>query len=179
MKTVIRTQVLARLHENPFSAQGQRNLLQKVLDSPQWQRAQTIGITLSFGVEIPTQPLITAGQGSGKRMVIPKTGPQRQMEFVVLSSQTGLQRTKFGVLEPVGGTVVSKSQIDLMVVPGIAFCLATGQRIGYGGGYFDRYLRDYRQNTIALARPFQVFPTQEWRSNRFDIPVHQIFTSEE
>ena len=62
-----------------------------------------------------------------------------------------------------------------MVVPGVAFT-RDGRRLGFGGGYYDRYLANYRGKTISLALPTQVADAGEWAREEHDQPVDQVLT---
>lgn len=71
---------------------------------------------------------------------------------------------------------VSKEEIDLVIVPGLLYNRA-GYRVGFGGGYYDRFLKDYRGYTISLAFSFQLIdhlPHEE-----YDIPVGKMITEKE
>lgn len=96
------------------------------------------------------------------------------MEFVVYDPQQ-LVKTSFGLLEPEGElTVVDRSQIDLIHVPGLVFT-TEDYRIGYGGGYYDRYLIGYKGHTISTLYPFQI---QEFIPDDHDIPVQEVLMYE-
>ena len=96
------------------------------------------------------------------------------MEFVVYDPKQ-LAKTSFGLLEPQGDLeVVEPSQIDLIHVPGLAFT-REGYRIGYGGGYYDRYLEHFAGHTMSTIYPCQV---QEFNSENHDIPVQEVLTYE-
>ncbi len=69
---------------------------------------------------------------------------------------------------------VEKDRHDLIIVPGVAFS-KDGYRIGYGGGYYDRYLADYQGSTLSLAADFQMQPFLTKESH--DIPVQFIVTN--
>ena len=97
------------------------------------------------------------------------------MEFVAIDEDTTFEETSFGVLEPVDGTVIPAEEIDLMVVPGVAFT-TTGKRLGFGGGYYDRYLANYQGATISLALNTQVAAEDEWEADPFDIRVNKVLT---
>ena len=100
------------------------------------RRARTIALFLSLGDEPQTRGLIDALAVS-HRIVLPRVTGE-QMEFVVYTPGA-LRRGAFGIEEPAGGEVVEPADIDVMVVPGVAFT-ATGARLGRGRGYYDRYL---------------------------------------
>ena len=96
------------------------------------------------------------------------------MEFVVYDPKQ-LAKTSFGLLEPQGDLeVVEPSQIDLIHVPGLAFT-TEGYRIGYGGGYYDRYLEHFAGHTMSTIYPCQV---QEFNLENHDIPVQEVLTYE-
>ena len=151
-----------------------RVLTERFLQHPFYQEAKTIATYLSFPHEFQTQELIEQALKDGKKVLIPKTYPKRRMEFVVYHPQQ-LAKTSFGLLEPQGDLeVVEPSQIDLIHVPGLAFT-TEGYRIGYGGGYYDRYLEHFAGHTMSTIYPCQV---QEFNSENHDIPVQEVLIYE-
>ena len=149
-------------------------LTERFLQHPFYQEAKTIATYLSFPHEFQTQELIERALKDGKKVLIPKTYPKGRMEFVVYDPQQ-LVKTSFGLLEPQGDLeVVEPSQIDLIHVPGLAFT-TEGYRIGYGGGYYDRYLEHFAEHTMSTIYPCQV---QEFNSENHDIPVQEVLTYE-
>ena len=160
-----------RLHE-------QNRLAQKLYDLPQWRSAQTIALTMSQSFELDTAPLILHARHEGRRVVVPRTLPKRQMEFVQIDEDTEFEETAFGVLEPKGGTVVDPSDIDLAVVPGVAFTV-NGKRLGFGGGYYDRWLANYAGNTVALALTTQLADDDEWSLEDHDVKIGQVVNLEQ
>ena len=114
-------------------------------------------MTISTEIEIDTKPLISLAWADKKKVVVPKTFPGRKMEFFEIVPESEYELTSFGVLEPKDETKsVSRDKINLIVVPGVAFTLK-GQRLGYGGGFYDRYLSKHtRHFTAALAFEFQM-----------------------
>ena len=151
-----------------------RVLTERFLQHPFYQEAKTIATYLSFPHEFQTQELIEQALKDGKKVLIPKTYPQRRMEFVVYDPQQ-LVKTSFGLLEPQGDLeVVKPSQIDLIHVPGLAFT-REGYRIGYGGGYYDRYLENFAGQSLSTIYPFQV---QEFNLEDHDIPVQEVLVDE-
>ena len=149
-------------------------LTERFLQHPFYQEAKTIATYLSFPHEFQTQELIEQALKDGKKVLIPKTYPKGRMEFVVYDPQQ-LAKTSFGLLEPQGDLeVVEPSQIDLIHVPGLAFT-REGYRIGYGGGYYDRYLENFAGQSLSTIYPFQV---QEFNLEDHDIPVQEVLTYE-
>ena len=151
-----------------------RALTERFLQHPFYQEAKTIATYLSFPHEFQTQELIERALKDGKKVLIPKTYPKGRMEFVVYDPKQ-LAKTSFGLLEPKGDLeVVDPSQIDLIHVPGLAFT-TEGYRIGYGGGYYDRYLGHFAGHTMSTIYPCQV---QEFNLENHDIPVQEVLTYE-
>ena len=151
-----------------------RALTERFLQHPFYQEAKTIATYLSFPHEFQTQELIDQALKDDKKVLIPKTYPKGRMEFVVYNPQQ-LAKTSFGLLEPQGDLeVVEPSQIDLIHVPGLAFT-TEGYRIGYGGGYYDRYLEHFAGHTMSTIYPCQV---QEFNSEDHDIAVQEVLIDE-
>ena len=151
-----------------------RALTERFLHHPFYQEAKNIATYLSFPHEFQTQELIERALKDDKKVLIPKTYPKGRMEFVVYHPQQ-LAKTSFGLLEPQGNMeVVDASQIDLIHVPGLAFT-TEGYRIGYGGGYYDRYLEHFAGHTMSTIYPCQV---QEFNFENHDIPVQEVLIYE-
>ena len=176
MKAELRKKIL---QEMKALSQEQKQAMDRVLTEgflqhPFYQEAKTIATYLSFPHEFQTQELIEQALKDGKKVLIPKTYPKGRMEFVVYNPQQ-LVKTSFGLLEPQGDLeVVEPSQIDLIHVPGLVFT-TEGYRIGYGGGYYDRYLEHFAGHTMSTIYPCQV---QEFNSENHDIPVQEVLIDE-
>ena len=177
MKAALRKQVLQEmkaLSQEQKQAMD-RALTKRFLNHSFYQKAKVIATYLSFSHEFQTQGLIDQALKDGKKVLIPKTYPKGRMEFVVYDPQQ-LVKTSFGLLEPQGNLeVVDTSQIDLIHVPGLAFT-TEGYRIGYGGGYYDRYLEHFTGQSLSTIYPCQV---QEFNSEDHDIPVQEVLIYEE
>jgi 5-formyltetrahydrofolate cyclo-ligase len=107
--------------------------------------------------EVDTQPLIEALTGAGRRVAVPSVAPGRTMIWRAIAGLADLCPGRFGILEPAERCpLVDANRADTVVlVPGILFS-ARGQRIGYGGGYFDRFLAGFPGTSIGLAFDFQI-----------------------
>jgi len=176
MKSELRKQVLHEMKAIPRTQKVTLDLAltERLLQHPFYQEAKIIATYLSFSHEFQTQGLIEQALRDGKKVLIPKTYPKGRMDFVVYHPQQ-LVKTSFGLLEPQGDLeVVEPSQIDLIHVPGLAFT-TEGYRIGYGGGYYDRYLEHFAGHTMSTIYPCQV---QEFNSENHDIPVQEVLIYE-
>ena len=176
MKAELRKKILQEmkaLSQEPKQAMD-RALTDRLLHHPFYQEAKVIATYLSFPHEFQTQGLIDQALRDGKKVLIPKTYPKGRMDFVVYDPQQ-LVKTSFGLLEPQGDLeVVEPSQIDLIHVPGLAFT-TEGYRIGYGGGYYDRYLEHFTGHTLSTVYPCQI---QEFNLEDHDIPVQEVLIYE-
>ena len=176
MKAELRKQVLQEMKALPRDQKQfiDRALTERLLQHPFYQEAKVIASYLSFSHEFQTQELIEQALKDGKKVLIPKTYPKGRMDFVVYHPQQ-LVKTSFGLLEPQGDLeVVDASQIDLIHVPGLAFT-TEGYRIGYGGGYYDRYLEHFSGQTLSTVYPCQI---QDFISENHDIPVQEVLIDE-
>ena len=176
MKSELRKQVLQEMKaisQEQKQAMDQA-LTERILQHPFYQEAKVIATYLSFPHEFQTQELIEQALRDGKKVLIPKTYPKGRMDFVVYDPQQ-LVKTSFGLLEPQGNLeVVDASQIDLIHVPGLAFT-TEGYRIGYGGGYYDRYLEHFSGHTLSTVYPCQI---QDFSPENHDIPVQEVLIDE-
>lgn len=180
-KKAFRQQQIARLQQlTASSRQAQTaNLLAQLTQTPAWQQAQTIAVTISSPIEVNTQPVMAAAWAAGKTVVIPQTLPHRQMAFLPHTTTSPLARTKFGILEPTTGTPVAKAQIDLILVPGLGYSLDQHARIGFGGGYYDRYLADFKGTKLTLAYREMAFETAQWPVDDYDILLDTLLVAED
>lgn len=148
----------------------------------EFQASSTILFFASFRSEMETLEMIEKSLSMNKRVGAPRTDARlkRLLLFFISHPAEDLLPGCWGIPEPREGCEpLSPKRVDLAVVPGAAFD-RRGRRIGYGGGYYDRLLRELRFEavTVGLAFSFQVLPEvpidPEW-----DMPVKLIVTDEE
>lgn len=142
-------------------------MYQSLFSSDEWKKAKIIGVTLSQEHEWSTEPIIQEGWKAGKTIAAPRCLPkEKQLEFYQLDNYDQLERVYFGLREPKRDTkrFVEKNAIDLLLVPGLMFD-AKGYRIGYGGGYYDRFIEGFRGKTMMIASEKQrveILPVEEY-----------------
>ncbi|GAX02698.1 5-formyltetrahydrofolate cyclo-ligase [Secundilactobacillus pentosiphilus] len=178
-KKAVREQVMAALNAMPDDVRHFQagTLYERLFESEEWNRSQTVAVTLSTGFELDTQPIIDAAKQAHKEIVVPKTfSTDRKMVFLPLTDATVLKESKFGIMEPENGIEVTKKQIDLIVVPGLGFT-KKGVRLGFGGGYYDRFLADYQGRTVTLAFEPQMFKEPTWQVADTDVLIQHVITS--
>ena len=176
MKKILRNKTIAAMKELPQSvkAEADSQLTQRFIQLPAFQEAKTLATYLSMGHEFSTASLIQAALQLGKRVCVPRTYPQGRMEFVEYDPNI-LEKTRFGLLEPnEKGKLVDQSEIDLIHVPGLVF-QSKGYRIGYGGGYYDRYLADYTGKTVSTIYSIQ---HKKFQPDVFDQAVQEVLVYE-
>ncbi len=152
-------------------------ILEKLWNHQAWKKANTVGITISRKNEINTYPIIEKGWKEGKKIVVPKTNKRtKEMSFYELTSFSQLEKTYADLLEPIPEQclVKEKDQIDFLIVPGLVFD-HSGYRLGFGGGFYDRYLNGFQGVTCALAYEEQIVEVIPRES--FDIPVDSVITN--
>lgn len=120
---------------------------------PQYQDAEVIMVYLSFGSEIDTWPLLRRAWEDGKRTAVPKVRKYpKEMFAVEVYGSEDLEPSFWGIYEPISDEVLDPALIDLIVVPALAFN-SQGYRIGYGGGYYDRFLPQVRGCKVGMCFP--------------------------
>lgn len=180
-KQLLRKQVLQQLHQLSPSDHERKSatIIEKVLASDEFKNAHTIGITLSRFPEVDTHRLIEIAWQAGKRIAIPRCiASTREMDFRLIDSFDQTEVVYMDLKEPtIDQTLaVNPEDIDLQIVPGVVYS-ETGYRIGFGGGYYDRYLKNFPFQTISLAFDCQISDNIDRESH--DIPVSYIYTDEE
>lgn len=177
-KKELRSLVLGELKKlsKPEYEQFSYEIAKQLFTEELWKKASTIGITISNYPELDTYQVIRKAWEQGKRVVVPKCHPkEKQMSFHELNQFTQLESVYYGLLEPIEALTkkVAKEEIDLLIVPGLAFT-HEGYRLGFGGGYYDRFLLEYNGSTVSLAFPVQL--TAKLPLEEHDIPVQKIIT---
>ena len=148
-------------------------LAARLFDTPAWKGANTVYAYLSFNQEVRTRPVIEQAWSQGKRVAVPKV-IGRDMRFIWLDNWEGLCRSDYGIDEPEGDGPIAEDRNALILVPGLAFD-EKGHRIGYGGGYYDRYLEAHPGYfTAALCFDFQLVDHIDAQPH--DIPVDLVLS---
>ena len=161
-------------------AQASRQITDRFLNSRYFMGSDTIGCYVSMWDEVDTSAIIERAWRAKKRIFLPVTAASRNMRFRETLPQTELAMNDFGLWEPVSGTSIEVRELDVVVTPLVAFDNRRN-RIGMGGGYFDRtfaFLRDrqhwLRPKLIGVAFECQRAP--KIARNPWDIPVFRIYT---
>ena len=180
-KREFRKQVQEKLARMTYQTYRERslNLARQLLQEPSIKNASTIAITLSNQPEVDTTFIIEQFWILNKKVVVPKCNPaDRSMQFYKIDSFAETERAYKNILEPIPELtqLVEKEEIDVIVVPGVVFD-RQGYRIGFGGGYYDRFLVGYSGKRISLAFDEQLLNEVPRESQ--ELPVHIRLTDKE
>lgn len=177
-KTELRKNAISMLKS--ISEAERKNIEEKlthnIVKSDVWKQSDVVGITISNGFEWNTKPIIETAWNEGKSICVPKCRPEeRKLDFYRINTYEQLEVVYYNLLEPIPEETqkVDKGMIELLIVPGLLFD-RNGFRIGFGGGYYDRFLSDFPNNRISLASNAQI--VEGLPAEPFDIPVDSIIT---
>ena len=165
-KPVIREHMIQTLKQMPIKQKQQKEtlILQLLFSSQIWQTAESVGVIRSLPFEFDTAAIFA------KRIAVPKA-QQKKLQFYHVEPTTRYEASAFGVEEPISEQ--EAHHLDLLIVPGLAFS-KNGYRIGFGGGYYDRFLSAFDGKTVSLVFGEQF--NDQWTPDVFDIPIDKIYT---
>lgn len=147
-------------------------IFSKIEHLPEVDKASVVALFVSLADE-PITAEIIEHLSLKKRIVVPRIEGE-EMEFYDIAE--GLHKGSFGIMEPTATTPVEPSEIDVMIVPGVAFTPA-GARCGRGKGFYDKYLsrKGFRAFTIGVCYPCQIVDTLP--SDEHDIAINLVITA--
>ncbi len=148
-----------------------QRLQEQFCQLPEYRNARAIYGYMPYNQEVRTVPILEKALQDGKRVAVPKVYGDT-MKFIWLSDLSAVEPSDFGIPEPIADGPEADDPKALVLMPGLAFT-EKGDRIGYGGGFYDQFLSQEREHpTIALCYDFQIvdsLPTED-----FDIPVDLV-----
>lgn len=172
-KKVLRQQIREkkRAMTEEMVASASAALGEKFFASEQYRQAKTIYGYLPYNQEVRTVPILERALSDGKRVAVPKVYGD-EMKFIYMTDLSLVEKSEMGIPEPVADGPEGDDPTALVLMPGLAFT-TKGDRMGYGGGYYDKFLaREPDHPTVALCYGFQIvesLPTQD-----HDIPVDLV-----
>lgn len=154
-----------------------RTLEDRLFALPTLRQADTVLLFASFGSEIPTAGLVRRLMDEGRRVLLPFVdGPE--ISATELRPEDALVPTSYGPREPAQRRLVDPGDVDLVLAPGLAFD-RQGYRIGYGAGYYDRYLARLRADAHRVGIGFHVQVVEEVPHGPADEPLDLVVTDRE
>lgn len=151
-----------------------------LINEQEYKSSENILIYVSYNQEVQTKAIITYSLNNGKNVYVPKVFTDKEndnrkyMEFVRIKSLDELAKGYMGILEPVSD---ESEAVDtgLLVMPGLAFD-ENKNRIGYGGGFYDRYLSEHMSDFFKIALAFDYQIVDNIAAEEFDIKPDKIIT---
>lgn len=167
-------QQLAQISPQEFSAIGAA-MWQTLQAQPAWQNAESVFCFVGALHEPDTMPILQGALSAGKQLLVPRIAGPGQMQLVPLQSLGQLQPGAFGILEPPQAlpAIPAGSGVQLAVLP----CLAaarSGERLGHGGGYYDRFLANYSGRRLILCP--EALLAQSLPTGPLDEPAQAVLT---
>ena len=156
-------------------------IMNKLRSLDVYQKVQLILVYVSFRSEVDTHAFIHHALEDGKRVAVPLTiSDGKNLLPCEIFSFGDLQGGNWGILEPKKETqrIVTPEEIDLVVVPGLAFD-RDRNRLGYGAGYYDRFLPNLRHDAITLGVGFDMQLVRELPVEPFDVQLKGVLTNSE
>lgn len=169
LRRVIREKKRAMTEEQIASAS--ERLRELFAASNAYAQAKSIYGYLPYNQEVRTVPILEQAIRDGKRVAVPKCYGD-EMRFIWMEDLSQVEKGYAGIPEPISDGPVADDQTALVLMPGLAFD-PQGHRIGYGGGFYDRFLAaEPNHPTLALCYDFQMLEHLE--TEEFDIPVDTV-----
>jgi 5-formyltetrahydrofolate cyclo-ligase len=181
-KDSIRKQIIEHRDSIDINTKNQwdANIFNSLIKSEWYKKANTIFAFVSFKSETDTHKIIKYAIQDKKTICVPRIkSKQKGIEIFKIDSFYQLEKGYFGILEPIESCLaVDSKDIDLILMPGVAFD-RQGGRLGYGAGFYDRFLSNMNNNVdkIAVAYHFQVLDNIPM--DEHDVRINGIVTEEE
>ena len=148
-----------------------RKLMELFLASDAYRNAKTIYGYLPYNQEVRTVPILEAALTAGKQVAVPKIYG-KEMRFISMTDLSLVEKGYSGIPEPIADGPIACDKTALVLMPGMVFD-PQGHRIGYGGGFYDKFLAAEPDHpTLALCYDFQIVPQLE--TEEHDIPVDWV-----
>ena len=179
-KAAVRQTILARRDAVDVASQlrDSQTITQKLCALPAYRAANVVAAYASFGSELDTAEFLACILTDGKQLLLPRINPaQRALELrQVVDLGADLVSGVWGIREPAEPCpILSLTQVEFMLVPGVAFT-ADGARLGYGGGFYDRLLTSLDRRTARIAAAFQLQMVDQLPEGPHDQRVDQVVT---
>ncbi len=182
-KAMMRKTMLHHRESQSSSAMqlSSRKAQQALLAEKLWQEARCVALYMPTKGEVQTQLLASQAWECGKKVFLPRCNPTQagHMDFVACRDMHDLVQGKYGIWEPNPSLPAQDlGMVDMVLIPGLAFT-RQGQRLGFGGGYYDRFLsksENQHVTRVGMAFSWQILdtlPTQPW-----DISIQALVSDE-
>jgi 5-formyltetrahydrofolate cyclo-ligase len=158
-----------------------KTIIEKVMNTEEFKKSKNLMVFLSFDNEVYTFDLIDKAMDMGKKVIVPYTVKDTYeiIPTLLKNIEEDLEVSSYGYLEPKKDkiTAVQEEDIDLTIVPGLAFD-KNMNRIGFGKGYYDRYLAKTRKDSKNMAIAYEYQVLEEIPYDDYDEKMDYIITEE-
>ncbi|AFM39835.1 5-formyltetrahydrofolate cyclo-ligase [Desulfosporosinus acidiphilus SJ4] len=154
-----------------------RLIQEKILALPEYKRAQAVMLFLNFRDEVETTDLAEITLAMPKRLILPRCAPRGTLlPIEVRNLRMDLEPGRWGIREPkLNLDEIEPSEIDLILVPGAGFDLR-GNRVGYGGGFYDRFFERLKPTVPRIAIAFECQVVDEVPVAEHDVQMTMLIT---
>lgn len=176
MKDVIRKDILKKRSamKKEEVKDLSKSIYENILKWDSFINADTVMLYCDFRNEVETKSIMEASINMGKKVVFPKSIKETHTIIpYYVNSIEDLKPGVYGILEPVCGITADKKDIDIVFVPGAVFD-RRGNRYGYGAGYYDRFLKEYRGIKAGVCYEFQLLDSI--KPGEYDIGMDYVIT---
>lgn len=173
-KEDLRKEFISIRNKIPNKLEKSKIIMQKIIEDEFYKKANIVALYKNLPSEVDTNLLIKYSIEKGKTVVLPKV-VCNDLQFYKIDLNEKLNKSGFGVEEPLGldENLVKSEEMDLVIVPGVAFD-EQKNRIGFGKGYYDRFLANTNLNTIGICFEEQI--ANEIVAEKNDIKMKKIIT---
>lgn len=171
---------LRKSMDKTFKSECDEKIFACLINLPQYRNSDTVLCYVSTETEVDTRRFIDHALNDGKKVAVPRCFDNGKMIFFEIKSLNGLERSSFGIDEPCEKIhrPVTDDEIKgaLCIVPALSFD-RNGMRLGYGGGYYDRFLSRYTLNTVGIC--YSSCMAEKISVQAHDIKIENIITENE
>lgn len=127
-----------------------RKITDVLIQSGETEGKNVVFVYMSAGTEVCTEELIDFLLAEGKTVCVPVCLPGGKMNAVRINGDTAFKKNRFGISEPVNGEIIPPAEIELCIIPCVG-AVKSGERLGHGMGYYDRFLSETDCRIICLC----------------------------
>lgn len=152
------------------------NVCRNLISTNAFERAEQVLLYSATPIEIETTEIFEAALNSGKKVLFPRCQEKGRMSFYYVDDLSHLRSSAFNIREPISSAPEYKSSnADICIVPALAYDIE-GYRMGYGGGFYDRFLSSFRGTCIGICYADNI--EKKLPRGRFDVRVDILITDE-